>query len=376
MFRAIVADDRLEVAQMIADALEATSEFIVVSVVTDESTIIHEIKEYKPQVIFLDIKMPKISGLDIAKQIQKLGISTEVIFVTSFDAYAIDAFRVNALDYLVKPVKKEEILRIAAKLKHRSLPNSTRRINGKHVFIRSLGGFDVILVENDKRVRFPTSKCEELFAYMIFHNKKLHSKWKLIELLWPDKDGDKGETNLRTTIFRLNQTFAQYSIEAKIKSENSYYMITFNNIEIDAFELEKFRMTTLLNDIKPENLVEVIKKSYPGHLFESYDYLWSRGLRTYYENFFLSTVKALLKAINKENYDLDIVVQILNYLISLWPFNDDLIKIALESIYKFQGAARMTLFYNNISEEYKKEIGTEPSREVMEVYNKLINESR
>jgi DNA-binding SARP family transcriptional activator len=99
-------------------------------------------------------------------------------------------------------------------------------------------------------------------------------------------------------------------------------------------------------------------------------------LRTYYENFFLSTVKALLKAINKENYDLDIVVQILNYLISLWPFNDDLIKIALESIYKFQGAARMTLFYNNISEEYKKEIGTEPSRVVMEVYNKLINESR
>lgn len=62
------------------------------------------IKKYKPDLVLLDINVPELNGLDLARQIHKC---TMVVFITGFKEYAIDAFDINALDYLLKPVSRE-----------------------------------------------------------------------------------------------------------------------------------------------------------------------------------------------------------------------------------------------------------------------------
>src|SRR5882724_8387454 len=65
------------------------------------------LERQKVQLLFLDIQMPELNGLELSRVIHK---STKVIFTTAFDQYALEGFRVNALDYLLKPFNYEEFL--------------------------------------------------------------------------------------------------------------------------------------------------------------------------------------------------------------------------------------------------------------------------
>jgi two-component system, LytTR family, response regulator LytT len=67
------------------------------------------IEEYQPDLVMLDVQMPGLTGFEVAKRVSEAGIETQVVFVTAFDQFAIDAFEVNAVDYLLKPVEPERL---------------------------------------------------------------------------------------------------------------------------------------------------------------------------------------------------------------------------------------------------------------------------
>ena len=85
------------------------------------------IHKYKPDLIFLDIQMPKMSGFEMLKQIQP--INFEVIFTTAYDQFAINAIRISALDYLLKPIDADDLSAAINKFKElRSTRNSNLRL--------------------------------------------------------------------------------------------------------------------------------------------------------------------------------------------------------------------------------------------------------
>jgi len=112
-YRAIIVDDERLARQ---DLRELLGEFPMLQVVGEAdsvATAAKRIDELDPDLIFLDIQMPGESGFDL---LQKHKIQAAIIFVTAYDEYAIRAFEVNALDYLLKPVHPERLHRAIAKL--------------------------------------------------------------------------------------------------------------------------------------------------------------------------------------------------------------------------------------------------------------------
>ena len=79
---------------------------------------ITKINELKPQLVFLDIEMPHMSGFQMLEQLP--AINFEIIFTTSYDQYAITAFKFSALDYLLKPVDREELEKAVQKVSKKS----------------------------------------------------------------------------------------------------------------------------------------------------------------------------------------------------------------------------------------------------------------
>ena len=75
------------------------------------------IKEQQPQIVFLDIEMPKMNGFEMLEKLSE--IHFEIIFTTSYDQYAIKAIRFSALDYLLKPIDREELQRAVQKVTQR-----------------------------------------------------------------------------------------------------------------------------------------------------------------------------------------------------------------------------------------------------------------
>lgn len=70
---------------------------------------VYSIAQHQPDVVFLDIEMPRFSGLEITQFIEKEKMNFGIIFTTAFDQYAIEAFKTNAIDYLLKPIDRDEL---------------------------------------------------------------------------------------------------------------------------------------------------------------------------------------------------------------------------------------------------------------------------
>jgi DNA-binding LytR/AlgR family response regulator len=116
-YRAIIADDEKELRTYLRSLLlEAWPDLIIAGEAANGKEALELVESERPQIAFLDIKMPGLTGMDVAKQIAG---ACHIVFVTAFDRYAVEAFKREAVDYLLKPVSKERLTQTVQRLKER-----------------------------------------------------------------------------------------------------------------------------------------------------------------------------------------------------------------------------------------------------------------
>jgi two-component system LytT family response regulator len=106
--RALIADDEPRARQFLERLLKEHEDVEVVGVAAGGAEALAMIGESSPDVAFLDIHMPDLSGLEVARHLKGAGAPL-VVFVTAYDRYAIEAFEIAALDYLLKPLRRERL---------------------------------------------------------------------------------------------------------------------------------------------------------------------------------------------------------------------------------------------------------------------------
>ncbi len=115
--RAIIADDEETLRAYLKEKLAASwPELTITGEAGDGEAALRLIEEQRPDVVFLDIQMPGISGIDVAR---KVAGSCAVVFITAHNKYAVDAFESEALDYVLKPVMDERLQKTVKRLKER-----------------------------------------------------------------------------------------------------------------------------------------------------------------------------------------------------------------------------------------------------------------
>jgi two-component system, LytTR family, response regulator len=107
MIRSLIVDDEPLVRERLRTLLAEHADVEVVGEVGDGPAALEAVRELTPDVVFLDIQMPGLSGLELAEIWRGEGALPIIIFVTAFDQFAVEAFRLHALDYLTKPIDPE-----------------------------------------------------------------------------------------------------------------------------------------------------------------------------------------------------------------------------------------------------------------------------
>ncbi|HUR99829.1 MAG TPA: response regulator [Pyrinomonadaceae bacterium] len=119
--RIIIADDERPAREFLKSVLRGFDEVELIGEAVDGSEALDLIKSSKPDLALLDLQMPELSGLEVVKLLRKTQMPL-VAFVTAFDKFAVQAFELNAIDYLLKPVEKarlgQTIMRAAERLEH------------------------------------------------------------------------------------------------------------------------------------------------------------------------------------------------------------------------------------------------------------------
>ena len=120
VIKCVIAEDEALLRESLVQLLaQVWPELEIVAACEDGGSALEAIAAHQPEVAFLDIRMPGLSGLEVASSMLEAGMKTEVVFVTAYDQYAIDAFERGAVDYLLKPVARERLAGTVGRLRER-----------------------------------------------------------------------------------------------------------------------------------------------------------------------------------------------------------------------------------------------------------------
>lgn len=166
MITAIIADDESMLRQSLKDHLSLIwPELTIVGEAKDGSQALALIHELEPDFAFLDINMPTLNGMNVAKGITT---ATQIVFVSSYENYAHEAFEANAIDYIVKPLEIPRLSRVVAKLKKsliagdkitlEKLVSTLETLKGLPVSRTGTGGNDWLKVSVGNNVKLAESK--------------------------------------------------------------------------------------------------------------------------------------------------------------------------------------------------------------------------
>lgn len=187
-----------------------------------------ENKDNSIDLAFLDIEMPGINGIQLAKKLKKNNPKIKIIFVTAYNEYALDAYKVYASGYITKPVSVNKIQEEINELGSVIELKPTKKLQ-----IKCFGNFEVF--HNGEPVRFSYKKSKEAFAYLVDREGSAININKLNAVLWEEDH----PSYLRNLIADIQNTLKSIGTEDVFVKRNNECYIDVNKVDCDAYEYKK-----------------------------------------------------------------------------------------------------------------------------------------
>lgn len=271
----IIIDDEKMAIDVLSMMLKRLTEFqiSVKGAFTNAADALIFLEKEQVDLIFLDFEMIDMHGLQVAKELSKNRPSLQIIFVTAHAQFAVDAFEVEATDYLLKPVHEKRLMKALAKAQQKILLEAPKQKKENLLYAHTLGSFYLLDVQHEV-VKWRTRKVRELFLYLWLHQKKPMLNVVIIEELWPDLEFEKAASNLHTTIYQLRKLLKENSMKDPIQLMNNHYQL---NIEINSDFTELNEL--LLQEEHDETSIQRLLNCYEGDFLAEEEYPWAIQIR-------------------------------------------------------------------------------------------------
>ena len=223
--KAIAVDDEALMLGALAAAIEASPDITEVTKFSNCNEALDFIKENPIDVAFLDINMRGMGGLTLAEKIVAICPNCKIVFCTGYEEYAIDAFKLHASGYLLKPISAEDVQAEIDNI------NAVRR-KEKLLRVSCFGNFEVYARE--ERLVFKRLKTKELFAFLIDRKGAGMTAKQICAVLFPsDANDTKNSAYLRQLFLDLKNTLKSVGAEAVLCHETPCYRVDTSLIKCD-----------------------------------------------------------------------------------------------------------------------------------------------
>lgn len=361
MITAVLVDDMRPALRELEFLLKKYPEISITGMYTDPLTAIEKIGEQKPQVVFLDINMPQLRGIDAASRILDSSPDTDIVFVTAYDQYAVEAFEVHAMDYLLKPVSPDRLKKTAERLMKRKplVPESNKR----KLQIKCLGRFQVAW-EDREPIKWRAEKTRELFAFLLHNQGRDISKEELLDKLWAEDEPEKAIRQLYNGIYHIRKALEQYGIDRSLISIDSSYNLKLGSVFYDVrrlYELEKSSPADSLETL------EEMEALYAGDYLQGEDYPWAFFARESLEKLYQQCLIRLSEQyIGKKQY-----VKAENTLIKAYlknPYAEIITELLLRLYIETGEKSKAVRHFNAYSKLLMEELGIKPDDKLYDLY--------
>lgn len=317
--KVVLLDDEILQLNGLKNKLESDFNGLeVVGAFVNPYELLDKIDALNPEVIFLDIHLPGIQGIEVANIIQEKAPHMEFVFITGFDQYAIQAFELFAFDYILKPIQSKRLEKTITRLINKKsdvLPAATP------IPKLTINCFQSLRLFNESGTEIPikwrTSKALELFAYFIHNKGTVIERDTLLELFWPELDEARAAQQLYTTIYHIRKVLKTGKIDSihLVHSKEYFGGYVLKTDESVVFETEKWE-----NELKSIHLIEkqneavfaALLLQYEGDYCGSYDFTWAEAEQERLRKFWLYHMYVLCHYYINEKQSVKAVQQLID----------------------------------------------------------------
>lgn len=278
--RIVLVDDEPLALKYFSKQLLKLDNIEIVGKCMDGKEALQVTDQVKPDVVFLDIQMSEMDGIETAELLMERHPHLQIIFVTAFEEYAVKAFELNAVDYLLKPVKLDRLQVSMERIKKRI--SKIHAEDASENSITLIQCFKNLHLHNDVFVNIPwrTNKALELFSYLLHHRKANVLKEQIIDVLWPDIEPKKAFVQLYGTIYQIRKLLTDLSSSIEILNSSSGYLLQLHETPIDIERWESL-LQQLPGQVTDESMNAYIDcvQMYKGDYLADHGYLWAEAER-------------------------------------------------------------------------------------------------
>lgn len=366
----LVDDDKamLLILKMILSKIEGIE---IVKSFNNSRHVLEFIKDSNIDIVFLDINMPEENGMELAKKILEASPFTDVVFTTSYEEYAVEAFEIYALDYIVKPITQERIKRtIKRALEKRLLLGEKNLVKKNNISVYFFGGIDVSS-KSLGSVKWISAKSMEIFAYLLLNKERNIGKDQIIEDIFQGMRLKNAENYLKTAVYQIRKAFEPHVSNSVLILNNGYYKLECNDFYIDFLDFEK--RVEKFREIDESNVKEALEteKIFAGDLLGNRSYYWSITEIEKYLSYYLNLAVKLgtylfnLGDINETSY-------ISKKMLKFDPFNEEANCFLMNIFTAQRNKKSLVKHYENYVKMIKQELGVYPETAIVDLYKKLV----
>lgn len=227
--RAIIVDDESYCADYLEGLCEDIQGLRIIGKFENAMEARDFLSNNRVELAFLDIEMPGLSGIQAVEALREVCPGLAIIFVTGYENYAMDAFKLDAVSYLLKPCDSSELAHAIEKAA-RLIPLTSKRLQ-----VRTFGHFAVYI--DGEPFRFSNRKAKELMALLVNQQGGVVTMEQAVCTLWEDRPYDNTVKQLyRKAVIYLNQISSQKNLNFFVSNRGSCHIIP-SAMLCDYFEL-------------------------------------------------------------------------------------------------------------------------------------------
>ncbi|MCV4233166.1 response regulator [Virgibacillus sp. LDC1] len=336
----------------------------------------NEILARDVDIVFLDISLPELNGIELAEQLLEQKPHLCIVFVTGYHEYAVTAFELNAVDYIVKPVQMDRVAKTMERLRSR-IASRPEEVMEPHRNIRMTMFRQVMIEQPNEQGQFAllhwrTTRAQEIFIYLLQHRGQLVRKSALIDMLWPEFDMDKAYPQLYTAIYHIRKTLEPFDTRFQITNTTEGYVLNIEGVQLDIEEWENWLMSNpSVSAESIEGHIEMMKL-YTGDYLQEYDYWWAEGERQRLKELWLSVSLSMAEwYVDQERIDEAILCY---FSIQRQHSLEEKAYFSLMKIYALQdNPAQVHRQFSLLCQVLEDEMGEEPSPYIVKWYDEWSN---
>lgn len=286
--KAILIDDEKPALQHLERLLTKDARLEITGKYTSARLGLQHLQQEKADIVFLDIGMPEMDGLEAAEHIATLDRNIRVVYITAYTEYAIDAFELNAVDYLLKPVTSQRLGKTLERLVSRgeqarqeketalSAPPAADLPSGILCFKRLefLEGS-----ESGRKMQWRTNKAQEVFALLLHYRGQWIMKDTIVDLVWPEFKPEKALANLHTTVYHIRKLLKTREMGVLVEFSQERYRLVRENVTLDVEQFEQGWSAAPVESEQEWTRREAVLGLYRGDYLGEHHYDWAETRR-------------------------------------------------------------------------------------------------